>query len=171
MNGKPEKGSGAFAFLNALLRPKSRGTVRLTSSDPKAPLAIDPRYLDNQSDVETMRASVKFSRRLGEKMQQEGYKMTVQDGHHPASESDEDLDAFMRLNCRTTFHYSSTCRMAPEHDREGGGVVDDELRVHGVRNLRIADSSVFPWIPATHLQAPAVAVAEKCAQMMILADA
>lgn len=138
--------------------------MRLTSSDPKAPLAIDPRYLDNQEDIVTMRASMKFSLRLCDQMQEEGYNMV--NGHRPASESDEDTEAFMRQQARTGFHYSSTCRMAPEDDGEGGGVVDDELRVHGVRNLRIADSSVFPWIPATHLQAPTVAVAEKCAQMM-----
>ncbi len=56
--------------------------------------------------------------------------------------------------------------MAPEHDPMGGGVVDDELKVYGVTNLRVADSSIFPWIPATHLQAPTVAVAEKCADML-----
>lgn len=57
--------------------------------------------------------------------------------------------------------------MAPEGDSEGGGVVDDKLRVHGVAALRIADTSVLPWILGTHLQAPAVMIAEKCADMML----
>jgi len=57
--------------------------------------------------------------------------------------------------------------MAPENDSNGGGVVNDALIVYGVENLRVADSSIFPWVPATHTQAPTVAVAEKCADMIL----
>lgn len=83
----------------------------------------------------------------------------------PASTSDADLDAFIKEWGRTTYHYSSSCRMAPEDDTIPG-VVNDELQVHGVRGLRVADSSIFPQIPATHLQAPSVMVAEKCAELI-----
>ncbi|THG97214.1 hypothetical protein EW026_g4734 [Hermanssonia centrifuga] len=141
------KTKGVYSLLNCLLRPKSHGTVRLTSSDPNAPLSIDLRYLSDPKDITPLRASLKFSLRLRDKMREQGYKLV--DWQVPASESDEDLD-----------------RMAPEHDPMGGGVVDDELKVYGVTNLRVADSSIFPWIPATHLQAPTVAVAEKCADML-----
>ncbi|KIJ66623.1 hypothetical protein HYDPIDRAFT_151307 [Hydnomerulius pinastri MD-312] len=63
-------------------------------------------------------------------------------------------------------HYSSSCRMAPMDDPLPG-VVDDELRVHGIANLRIADASIFPTVPSTHPQALVYAVAEKCADMIL----
>ena len=83
--------------------------------------------------------------------------------------SDADLDAWIRRANRTTYHYSSTCRMGRRDDGEwdGGAVVDEGLRVYGVRGVRVADSSVFPCVPRTHTQAPTVAVAEKCADMIL----
>ncbi|PCH36941.1 GMC oxidoreductase [Wolfiporia cocos MD-104 SS10] len=156
---------GLFSFLSVLLHPRSKGSVRLSSPDPRAPLVVDPRYLSNAEDMAPLRASLKLSLRLRDQMRERGY--TMDDWLVPASESDSDLDAFIRTSNRTTYHYSSTCRMAPEDDTDGGGVVDDELNVHRVGHLRVADTSIFPWIPGTHLQAPAVAVAEKCADMML----
>ena len=97
-------------------------------------------------------------------MKEDGYQ--ISDYRVPLSESDSDLDAFITEHGATTYHYSSTCRMAPEHE-PFPGVVDDELRVHGVEGLRVADSSIFPQIVATHLQAPTVMVAEKCADLIL----
>ncbi|KAI0922564.1 hypothetical protein AcV5_009503 [Taiwanofungus camphoratus] len=156
---------GLFSFLNVLLHPRSKGTVRLSSSDPRGPLVVDPRYLSDAEDFAPLRASLRLSLRLRDQMRAQGYAIT--DWLVPPSESDEDLDQWIRTHNRTTYHYSTTCRMAPENDPEGGGVVDNELRVHGIGRLRVADTSVFPWILGTHLQAPAVAVAEKCAHMML----
>ena len=87
----------------------------------------------------------------------------------PQSSSDSDIDDFIREYSRSTTHYCSTCRMAPEHSGDGsiGGVVDDRLRVHGICGLRVADASIFPEILSTHLAAPTVAVAEKCARLII----
>ncbi|KAI0321514.1 alcohol oxidase [Amylostereum chailletii] len=160
-----DKKNGVYSFLCVLLRPKSKGTVRLASSDPADALRIDPRFLSNPDDFAPLRACVRLSLRLRDRMRAQGY--TLRDWRSPEAEDDASLDTFIRGRNRTTYHYSSTCRMAPEHDAEGGGVVDDRLNVHGFANLRIADSSVFPWIPATHLQAPTVAVAEKCADLML----
>lgn len=61
----------------------------------------------------------------------------------PTAETDEELDAYIRVAARAFFHYASTCLMARESE---GGVVDDELRVCGVRGLRVADASVFPTV-------------------------
>lgn len=96
-------------------------------------------------------------------MRDDGYPMT--DCHVPASASDADLDIFIKKYVCTTYHYSSTCRMAPEDDPVPG-VVDDELRVHGVKRLRIADSSIFPRIVSAHIMAPTLVVAEKCADLL-----
>ncbi|TFY61446.1 hypothetical protein EVJ58_g4505 [Rhodofomes roseus] len=156
---------GMFSFLNVLLHPKSKGSVRLSSADPRAQLIIDPRYLSHPDDYAPLRASLKLSLRLRDEMRARGYGL--EDWLQPSSESDADLDDYIRRYNRTTYHYSSTCRMAPEDDGEGGGVVDDELRVYGVENLRVADTSILPRVLGTHLQAPAVAIGEKCADMML----
>lgn len=158
---------GTYSFLNVLLAPASRGTVRLSSPDPRAPLIIDPAYLSNPADLAPLRASVKLSLRMRDAMRARGYAMV--DATVPASESNEDLDRWIRRANRTTYHYSSTCRMGRADDLEwdGGAVVDARLRVYGVGRLRVADSSVFPWVPRTHTQAPSVAVGEKAADMIL----
>ncbi|TFK35047.1 alcohol oxidase [Crucibulum laeve] len=151
---------GVFSFLAALVKPKSSGTVRLASTDPHARAIIELGYLTDPEDNLVLRKAVRFSLRLAEQVVSQGYPLkpfTV-----PASNSDADIDEFIRQYIRTTYHYTSTCRMAPEKDPRPG-VVDDELRVHGISGLRIADTSIFPDIVATHTMAPAVMVAEKCA--------
>ncbi|KAH9843565.1 GMC oxidoreductase [Rhodofomes roseus] len=152
---------GGLGLLSVNLRPTSLGTVRLASSNPEDDPIVDPNYLSTERDFSIMRQAVRFSIQLKEQMATQGYPIT--DFKLPASDSDADVDAFIRGACETTYHFSSTCRMALE---EEGGVVDDRLRVHGVRGLRVADSSIFPQILATHLAAPTVAVAEKCADMV-----
>ncbi|KAG9233101.1 GMC oxidoreductase-domain-containing protein [Amylocarpus encephaloides] len=82
------------------------------------------------------------------------------------NKNDDEIDKLIRLRMRTTYHYASTCRIAPEDDPKAPGVVDDELRVYGIANLRVCDTSVFPQIPSAHLQAPAVMVAERCADFI-----
>lgn len=77
--------------------------------------------------------------------------------------TDKDFDEYAKRTCVTSLHFSSTCRMSlgPED-----GVVDQRLKVHGLRNLRIADASVFPQIPSGHTMAPTVMVAERCADFL-----
>ncbi|KAF9467112.1 alcohol oxidase [Collybia nuda] len=164
---KWDKSKGVYSFLNVLLHPKSKGSVKLTSRDPTASLNIDLNYLSDQSDFGPLRAALRLTLRIRDNMRALGYPLV--DWEVPAGEDDGALDDFIRrpTRNRSTYHYSSTCRMAPEDDKDGGGVVDDELKVHGLKGLRVADSSVFPWVLGAHLQAPTVAVAEKCADMML----
>ncbi|KAJ3799956.1 alcohol oxidase [Lentinula aff. detonsa] len=161
----PEMNRGMFSFLNVLLHPKSKGTVRLSSRNPSDPLIINPQYLSNPADYAPLRASLKLTLRLRDRMLKQGYPL--KDFGVPDGEDDASLDKFICKRNRTTYHYSSTCRMGPDNGKEDGGVVNEELFVHGFGNLRVADSSVFPWVLGTHLQAPAVAVAEKCADMVL----
>ncbi|KAI0057276.1 alcohol oxidase [Artomyces pyxidatus] len=160
-----DKSHGVYNFLNVLLRPASRGTVRLTSQDPFAPLSVVPRYLSDPADYAPLRASLRLSLRIAERMRARGYQ--IADWRMPEAEDDATLDRYIRRRNRTTFHYASTCRMAPEDDPKGGGVVSDTLVVYAFANLRVADASIFPWVPGTHLQAPAAAVGEKCADMIL----
>jgi choline dehydrogenase-like flavoprotein len=77
--------------------------------------------------------------------------------------TDDEIDDYMRRVAHTALHFSSTCPMGTD---EKNGVVDQELRVFGFDNLRIADASVFPKIPSAHTMAPVLMVAERCADFI-----
>ncbi|KAF8216592.1 alcohol oxidase [Mycena galopus ATCC 62051] len=154
---------GGFCLFAVMLRPTSMGTVRLKSSDPSIPPAINPNYLSTSHDIDVHRKAIRFALRLKDRMVEQGYP--VADYEAPDFNSDHDIDAYVRSKCQSTYHYSSTCRMGSE-DGIKGGVVDEELKVHGVQSLRIADSSIFPEILSTHLAAATVAVAERCSAML-----
>lgn len=157
---------GVFSLLATLAQPHSRGTVRLQSSDPHVRPKIDFGLLSDPRDVVTSRKAVRFSLEIGRNMKDSGFpilrNLTFDE---EKKENDKALDDFIRERVRTTYHYASTCRMAPENDPIPG-VVDDELRVHGLSNVRVCDTSVFPQITSSHLQAPAVMVAERCADFI-----
>ncbi|EKM48854.1 uncharacterized protein PHACADRAFT_214628 [Phanerochaete carnosa HHB-10118-sp] len=154
---------GGFTMLAAPLRPFSRGTLRLCSSDPLEQPAVNLNYLADVRDRTNLRAGIRLCMRIAREMENGGYPVGYFKA--PRSLDDDALDAFIVGHSQSFLHYSSTCRMAPRDDPEPG-VVDDELRVHGFKNLRIADASIFPQVPAAHLQAPVVVVAEKCADMV-----
>jgi choline dehydrogenase-like flavoprotein len=155
---------GIFCLLAMLVKPKSRGTVRLISSSPRARPEVNLGFLANPEDYTVLRKSVRLALRLAEQIRSQGYPLKSL--LVPTTENDVDIDKFIRANLRTSYHYTSTCRMGPETDAVWPGVVDDELRVHGVQGLRVCDASVFPEIVAAHTMAPVVVVAEKCADMM-----
>ncbi|KAI0312853.1 alcohol oxidase [Amylostereum chailletii] len=157
-------GKGIFSFLTALIRPKSCGSVRLASRNPRARPEVDLGFFTNAEDYEVMRKGVRLALRLAEEIRRQGYPL--KNLQVPETENDGDVDRFIRKCLRTSYHYSSTCRMGPESDSARPGVVDAELRVHGIRGLRVCDTSIFPDMIATHTMAPAVVVAEKCADMM-----
>ncbi|KAJ7436842.1 alcohol oxidase [Mycena latifolia] len=161
---KVAPGTGVLTILGILLQPKSHGTVRLVSRDPLVGPKCDLAFMADPADRARLRTAVKLCKRFGEAMRAAGYPL--EDETVVASDSEAGLDAFVNTHVRTAFHYSSTCRMAPEDDVRPG-VVDDRLRVHGVRGLRVADCSIFPDVVSNHTQAPAVMVAEKCAHMML----
>ncbi|KII84131.1 hypothetical protein PLICRDRAFT_118582 [Plicaturopsis crispa FD-325 SS-3] len=154
---------GIFSFLSVILQPRSAGTVRLASADPKVRPRCDLAFLSDPGDYEMMRKAVRLSVKIASTMRARGYNII--NYIVPEDNSDTAIDNFIRTNARTTYHYSATCRMAPEDDPRPG-VVDDYLRVHGIGRLRVADCSIFPDIIANHLQAPAAMVGEKCADMI-----
>ncbi|KAG6874635.1 hypothetical protein C0993_012786, partial [Termitomyces sp. T159_Od127] len=154
---------GALSLMVVLMRPASRGTISLASENSLECPVCDLGYFSDPADYVVMRKGIKLAKRIGEKMREHGVKMT--DMYMPVSESDAHLDAFVREFTRTNYHYASTCRMGPENDTHPG-VVDNELRVHGISNLRIVDCSIIPIMISAHPQAPAVMIAEKCADMI-----
>ncbi|KAM5531174.1 hypothetical protein V8D89_015144 [Ganoderma adspersum] len=159
---KPRR--GAYSYLLTLIRPKSYGSVRLVSSDPRTPPTIDLGYFTNAEDFVPVRAGVRFAMRIADDVRKQGYPFA--DLTVPESLSDEDIDKFVRKYVTSGYHYASTCRMGAEPSGARASVVDGELKVHGVRGLRVADASVFAEIIGSHTMAPTVMVAEKCADMV-----
>ena len=165
---------GIYALIATLLHPASEGTVRLETANPRARPAVDLGFFSNPADYVPLRAAVRFALRVARDVRAGGYPLrdlAVPRGAEEGAEgtdgpSDEDLDEFIRAKVRTCLHYTSTCRMGP---RAGDSVVDAQLRVHGVRGLRVCDASVFPEIVGAHTMAAVVMVTERCADMIKLA--
>lgn len=124
---------------------------------------VDPNFLADPRDRIAAHKGLKLCLKLKERLAANGYP--IKDISVPSGTSPSELDQHIMEFGRSFYHYTSTCRMAPEDDTLPG-VVDDELRVHGIEGLRIVDASVFPGILATHLQATVVAMAEKCSDML-----
>lgn len=160
-------GVGAYSFLVTLIRPKSTGTVRLATANPRARPNVDLGYLSDPADYEPMRKGIRVALRVFEEVRKQGYPVVGLLEVPPDGGADDvALDAWIRARVRTVFHYTSTCRMGSSAHGERPSVVDQELRVHGVRGLRVCDTSVFPEIIGSHTMAPAVVVAEKCADLV-----
>ncbi|KAJ8059589.1 hypothetical protein OCU04_011244 [Sclerotinia nivalis] len=164
---------GMFSILATLARPKSRGTVRLASPDPHQRPKVDFGILSDPEDYIVARAAVRLSLKMAETMRASGFPLQEnitfsedRQAKDVKNDNDEEIDKFIRRRIRTIYHYSSSCRMAPADDAKSPGVVDDQLKVHGVKGLRVCDTSIFPQIISHHLQAPAVMVAEKCADLI-----
>ncbi|KAJ7696428.1 alcohol oxidase [Mycena rosella] len=164
-----DRSKGFFALNCALMKAESRGHLLLRSRDPLQDPICEMNYLSAPEDWAALRAALRVSVQLAHRMRANGYPLDAIRTRVPSAFDDESLDAFIREKVNTIYHYASSCRMAPETDALPG-VVDPELRVHGVSNLRVCDSSIFPSAPATHPQALVYAVAEKCADMMLRAS-
>ncbi|KAJ3969554.1 GMC oxidoreductase [Lentinula raphanica] len=152
---------GIFSYLCTVLRPHSYGSIRLSSTNPRDRPLCDFGMFNDPADRLPLRKALRLALALAEQVRKTGYPL--EDLSVPDDTTDETLDRFSNENIMSTFHYSSSCRMDKE---ENLGVVDDELRVYGVDGLRIADASVFPQVPACHIQAPVVMVAERCADFI-----
>ncbi|KAJ7204774.1 hypothetical protein GGX14DRAFT_368399 [Mycena pura] len=161
-----DRSKGFFGLNCALLKAKSHGNVFLRSTDPMQNPICEMNYLTAPEDWAAIRASLRVSVALAHQMRADGYDLG--DVKVPGALDDVTLDEYIMAGLETMYHYSSSCRMAPQGDSLPG-VVDTELRVHGISNLRISDASIFPTVPSTHPQALVYAVAEKCADMMLRA--
>jgi choline dehydrogenase len=144
------------------LRPESRGTVRIKSANPAEPPAIQPRYLSDPIDRDTVVAGLKLLRGI---MGQPAMQRYVAEERVPGPQvtSDADLLAFARAAGTTVFHPTSTCRMGGD----ANAVVDERLRVRGIGNLRVVDASIMPTVVSGNTNAAVVMIAEKAADMVL----
>jgi len=146
-----------FTCSVSQLQVESRGSVHIRSVDPKAPPAIRYNYLATENDRRVMVEGLKFVRRICATPPMRDY---ITDEFLPGEKvkTDEDWLAYCREMGETVFHPTSTCSM--------GAVVDEQLRVKGVNNLRVADASVMPAVPSGNINAAVIAVAEKAADLI-----
>ena len=158
------KGQGKHGFLihTYQLRPESRGSIELKSSNPFDKPLMKPNYLSAQKDVEVTREGVKIVRNL---FSQNAFKPFLGKPISPASgvTSDADIEDWVRDSAETVFHPTSSNKMGTDPM----AVVDPQLKVHGIDGLRVADASVMPVIDSGNTQAPTVMIAEKAADMIL----
>jgi choline dehydrogenase-like flavoprotein len=148
----------------AYLRPRSRGTVRLGSADPRAAPLIDPNYWAEPRDRELALAGLRLARDI---MRQPALQRFVLGERlpGPALQSAAELIDYACANAKTDHHPVGTCRMGPADDP--ASVVTPDLRLVGLEGLRVADASVMPTVPSSNTNAPAIMVAEKAADHIL----
>lgn len=144
------------------VRPESRGTIRIKSSDPTVYPAIQPNYLSNPLDQEVAVASLKWGRKIAEQPALARY-IDHEMAPGVAAASDEALLEYARQAGSTIYHPVGTCQMG----HGPNAVVDPQLRVHGVEGLRVVDASVMPRLVSGNTNAPTIMIAEKAADMIL----
>ena len=143
------------------LRPRSRGWVRLRSSDPADSPLIRYNYLDDEDDRRVMRAAIRLAREIHAQPALDPYRGPEIDPG-PQCRSDDEIDAFVRGAAMTVYHPTSTCRMGDDTR----AVVDAQCRVHGMEALRVVDASVMPQITSANTNAPTIMIAERAADLI-----
>ena len=144
-----------------LLRPKSRGTLRLASADPQVMPLIDPAFLQDPDDAARLVRGFKVMRELMQQpaLARHGGAESKASAH---ARSDAQIEQFVRFHADTIYHPVGTCRMGPD----AMAVVDARLRVHGVAGLRVVDASVMPSVVGGNTNAPVIMMAEKAVDMI-----
>src|SRR5262249_44658297 len=151
-------GSG-WALVGNVVQPKSRGRIRLTGSDPADPVQIEANYLDDPDDVKAACACVELCRELGNSG---ALRAFVGREVIPNSVERPQLENFIRDTAFSFWHQTSTARMG----RHAMSVVDGDLKLYGVDNLRIADGSILPRVTTGNTMAPCVIVGERAAEII-----
>ncbi len=155
----PETTGACWSIVPGLVRPFSKGQVRLTGPDPMDPVDIDANLLGDPADLRAAIRSVEFCREIGNSAARAlGATREVL----PGRLSQSDLENFVRNAAIPFWHYSCTARMG----RDEMSVVNATLRVHGIEGLRIADGSIMPRVVTGNTMAPCVVIGERAAEMI-----
>lgn len=149
-----------FSCHVCVLRPKSRGEVRLNDGNPRSAPQIDPQYLSVPDDMATL---LKGVRKMREILRSPAFARYRDKELYTAEvESDEQLAEHIRLRADTVYHPVGTCKMGSD----AMAVVDPQLRVHGIAGLRVVDASVMPTLIGGNTNAPTIMIAERAAEWM-----
>jgi len=162
VNAARTKVAGHGITINScVMRPKSRGTVKLASADPTDMPLIDPNYHDHEYD---RRMSIESIRNIREILSQPAIAKYINAERFPSieRETDEQLLEYVRQYASVDYHPAGTCKMGVGED----AVVDPELRVHGLEGIRVIDNSIMPYLNSGNTNAPAIMIGEKGAAMV-----
>jgi choline dehydrogenase-like flavoprotein len=161
LNPWQEPVANAYTFAVGHMRPASRGRLSLASADPGRPPVIDPGYLAERHDLETLAAGVRKALELRTQpaFRQWRGRDAMSGTEHAGPPA---LAEFVRHGVSTFSHAVGTCRMGIDDN----AVVDPQLRVHGLRGLRVADASVMPSITTTNTNAATIMIGEKAADLI-----
>ena len=143
-----------------VLRPKSRGQVSLSSNSMKDAPLIDPGFLSEEEDMETLVKGYKLTKQLMDAPSLAS--VTTKNVFTPDVKTDEDIRKIIRERADTVYHPVGTCKMG----NDAMAVVDANLKVHGIEGLRVVDGSIMPTLVGGNTNAPIIAIAEKAADMI-----
>jgi len=149
-----------FSLLPSLLKPNSRGYISLRSANPNDDPLIQPNFLADDADLNTLLAGGKVAMEL---VGQSEFSQHVKELYFPQDDSEEALRDVLLNRLETIYHPVGTCKMGSDDT----AVVDAQLRVHGIEGLRVIDASIMPTIVAGNTNAPVYMIAEKGAEMIL----
>lgn len=157
----PTKPQNTWALCGGLVAPKSRGTVKLASNKPDARPIVDMQFLSHPDDVEYLGRAIKVARDIAHAPALKSY--VVREVAPGKELKGDELANFIRNGATTYFHASGACRMG----KDDKAVVDSQLRVNGIRNLRIADSSIMPRIVSVPTMPACALIGVKMADLLV----
>ena len=159
---RPDPWPGFILSFNSC-RPTSTGSIKIKSADPFEAPAIEFNYLSTNQDRDDV---IKGARLIGRIQNSQAMQKLIasEPVFDPSKESDEAILSDFRNRSGSVYHTSCTCRMAPE---SAGGVLDPQLRVHGVEGLRVVDASSFPNVTSANTNAPTIMLAWRAADMIL----
>ena len=159
-HGREKVNGHGFSLHACVLRPESRGTVRLNSPNAGDAPRIDPNFLDDERDMAVMRAGVRLSHRIVDAPPLSDYQPV--DRHPIDLNDDAQLDELIRNRADTVYHPVGTCRMGSDAE----SVVDTTLKARGLEGLWIADASIMPRLVSGNTNAPSIMIGERCADFV-----
>ncbi len=153
-----------FTFGVTVLQPRSVGTLHIQSRDPLQQASMDPRYLSHEADAQLFLDGMRVARQVA---QMPALKPLVVRETRPGPDAQDDASLldYMRATVQTSWHQIGTCKMGVD----SSAVVDPELRVRGVANLRVIDSAICPTIPSSNTNIISIAIGEKGADLLLAA--